>query len=308
MRSINKLLKQIRRQTENEEFDSDAIGISEDEIIQYINDAQYNLQALIVSRHPRAFVNEVIIPVVSGQEVYALPTDCFLGNKVHNVEYSPTGSDEDYYPLEQETIKSRVSGVDGAPTKYIRLSGKILLAPQPASGGTLRINYIQRLKELDKRQAKITSAATVSSSNTFDLITDQYLPSLDSLKDEEYICIVDKNGHNVVKNIEIDSFSGSTITCKAHTLATGESASIDANSYIVTGLDTTSHSSLDISIERYLIAYASFKVLKRDSSIDSAEAAQELSAMAQEIVNSYALISDDIEFIPQLNSWEDWSV
>jgi hypothetical protein len=57
-----------------------------------------------------------------------------------------------------------------------------------------------------------------------------------------------------------------------------------------------------------LIAYAAFKILKRDSSVDSAEAAQELSAMIQEIVSSYSLITDDVEFIPQLNSWEDWSV
>ena len=77
MRSINKLIDQIRRQTENEEFDSDNLGIADDEIIRYINDAQYNLQALIVGKHPRAFVNEVVIPTASGQESYDLPTDCF---------------------------------------------------------------------------------------------------------------------------------------------------------------------------------------------------------------------------------------
>lgn len=307
MRSINKLLSQIRRQTENEEYDLDNLGISDDEIIQYINDAQYNLQALVVNKHPRAFINEVIIPV-DGSESYALPTDCFLGNKVHNVEYSPSGSSEDYYPLEQETIKSRVSGVDGSPTKYIRMSGKILLTPQPTTGGSLRVNYVQRLKELDKRQAKITQSATVSSSGTFDIVTDEVLSYVKGLQNEEYICIVDKKGHSIVKNIEIDSLNNFTITCKAHTLAEGEPINIPAGSFIVGGLDTTTHSGLDISVERYLISYAAFKILKRDSSVDSAEAAQELSAMIQEIVSSYSLITDDVEFIPQLNSWEDWSV
>ena len=30
--------------------------------------------------------------------------------------------------------------------------------------------------------------------------------------------------------------------------------------------------------------------------------------MLKEIVKSYAMISDDIQFIPQLNSWDDWSL
>mgnify|MGYP001234190872 CR=1 FL=1 len=34
----------------------------------------------------------------------------------------------------------------------------------------------------------------------------------------------------------------------------------------------------------------------------------ELEAMKSEIVKSYAMISDDIQYIPQLNSWDDWSV
>ena len=30
--------------------------------------------------------------------------------------------------------------------------------------------------------------------------------------------------------------------------------------------------------------------------------------MLKEIVKSYAMISDDIQFIPQLNSWDDWKL
>ena len=29
--------------------------------------------------------------------------------------------------------------------------------------------------------------------------------------------------------------------------------------------------------------------------------------MQEEIVKSYAVISDDVQYIPQLNSWDDWS-
>ena len=81
MRSVTRLIEQIRRQTENEEV-SDFIGIKDEEFIQYINDAQYNLQAAIVHQHPRVFVKEVEIDAVTDQEKYTLPTDTFLKNKV----------------------------------------------------------------------------------------------------------------------------------------------------------------------------------------------------------------------------------
>ena len=126
MRSVTRLIEQIRKQTENEEV-SDFIGIKDEEFIQYLNDAQYNLQAQIVHQHPRVFMDEAIIQTTSGTERYDLPSDCFLGNKVHNVEYSASGNDEDYYTLRQTTMKSRSSGVDADPGQYIRIAGQILL-------------------------------------------------------------------------------------------------------------------------------------------------------------------------------------
>ena len=315
MRSVTRLIEQVRRQTENEDFDS-FVGISDEEFIQYINDAQYNLQAAIVHQHPRVFTAEAIVDAVNGQESYELPSDCLLANKVHNVEYSNTGDEDDYYVLEQSTIKYRTTGIQGSPTKYTRLGGKLLLAPVPQSGGKLRITYIKRLRELDKKQAQVGAARDakpndniISSSGTFDIAleTNNFETNTDGLSKHDFVCIVDKEGKSLVKNIEITSSSLSVITCPAHTLDTGESATIPVGAYIVGGKDTTTHSELDISVERYLISYCAWKILKRDSSVDSSEAAEELAMMLREIVKSYAMVSDDIQFIPQLNSWDDWS-
>ena len=306
MRSLDRIIEQVRRQTENEEFD-DFTGISDEEFIQYINDAQYNLQAAIVHQHPRVFTAEAIVDAVSGQESYNLPSDCLLANKVHNVEYSNTGHDDDYYVLEQSTIKYRTTGIQGSPTKYTRLGGKLLLAPEPQSGGKLRITYIKRLRELDKRQAKVSSGTVSSSQFTISLDTNTFTTETKALGKHDFICIVDKLGNSLVKNIEITSVNFDSIVCSGHTLAQGESATLPAGSFIVGGKDTTTHSELDISVERYLIAYCAWKILKRDSSVDSAEAAEELAMMLKEIVKSYAMVSDDIQFIPQLNSWDDWS-
>lgn len=309
MRSLDRLIEQVRKQTENEEFDQ-FTGISDQEFVQYLNDAQYNLQAAIVQQHPRVFIKETILTAQSGVEKYDLPSDCLLGNKVYNVEFSATGAEQDYYTLNQDTLKYRSQGTDGYPLKYIRLAGQILLSPVPQTGGNIRINYVRRLRELDKRQALTLEDTTVSSNQfTIKLDGEEFSTETDMLEKHDYICIVDKEGRSLVKNIEISSVSYDEIVCSAgHVLQPDESSLIPAGSYIVGGKDTTTHSELDISVERYLIAYCAWKILKRDSSVDSAEAIAELEMMLKEIVKSYAFISDDVQYIPDLNRWDDWSI
>jgi hypothetical protein len=309
MRSVTRLITQVRRQTENDEV-SDFTGISDEEFIQYLNDAQYNLQAAIVHQHPRVFVQEAVINAVAGQERYALPEDCFLRNKVHNVDFSSTGAEDDYFALEEDTIKRRSSGITGTPSKYIRLSGQILLTPQPQSGGKIRINYVHSLRELHKASAKTSAEKVIDSVNNFTINLDNnnFTTDLGLLSDDPHICIIDKNGSNLVSGIHVVSVTNDAIVCEKHTIKDGEVSTIPAGSIIVPGLNSTTHSELDVSVERYLLAYCAWKILKRDSSIDSSEAMQELQLMQQEIVQSYAMISDDIQYIPQLNSWDDWSV
>ena len=158
-----------------------------------------------------------------------------------------------------------------------------------------------------------TKSYSISSSGdwTIELDNANLTTNLDSFKEHDYICIVDKEGNSIVKNISFNytasNPSSASITLSAHTVGTDDS-SILAGHYIVGGKDTTTHGDLPRSVERYLIAYCAWKILKRDSSVDSAEAQTELQGIAQEIVNSYALISDDVQFVPQLTSWDDWSM
>jgi hypothetical protein len=315
MRSVTRLIDQIRNQTENEDF-SDFVGIKDSEFVQYLNDAQYNLQSAIVHQHPRVFIAEEILQATAGVESYALPSDCFLGNKVHNVEYSATGSEDDYYVLEQDNLKRRAKGSSGYPSRYIRMSGKIMLTPLPQSSGKIRVSYVRRLPELQIKKAEVkqiylNSVAVdqvVDSQNEFTITLDDdaFTTEIADLQKESHICVIDKHGDTLITNIPIVSVTSTTITCSAHTLKSGQSATIPAGASIV-GKDATTHSELSIETERYLISYVAWKILKRDSSVDSQEAFQELSLMQQEIVKSYAVISDDIQYIPQLNSWDDWS-
>lgn len=303
MRYVKYLIDQVRRQTENEEV-TDFTGIQDSEFLQYLNDAQHNLQALITQQCPDIFTAEKVIQAVPGQERYDLPSDCYLNNKIINVEYSATGNTEDYYVIEQDSLKRRTPGVSSAPIRYIRQDGEILLTPQPQSSGKIRVTYVRRIRELDLRRGKITKTAEVDSSGTWAIEAKEI--DLDSLSEHEYVCVVDRRGKSIAKNIPLKDVSSTFITLEPHTLSE-EDSSIEKDHYIVGGQDTSTHGDFDKSVERYMIAYCAFKILKRDSSMDSNEANTELSMMAREIVESYAAVSDDVRLIPELNSWDDWS-
>ena len=303
MRYVKYLIDQVRKQTENEEV-TDFTGIQDSEFLQCINDAQHNLQALITQQYPDVFTAEKVIQASSGVERYSLPSDCYLGNKIVNVEYSSTGNEDDFYVMEQDTLKRRLPGVSSSPMRYIRQDGEILLSPQPQSSGKIRITYIKRIKELDLRRATVEETPTLSSTSSW------YIKILDadptSLSEHEHVCIVDKKGKVIAKNLPVNNVSSTRVTLDAHT-SDEDDSTIQAGHYVVGGEDTSTHGDFDRSVERYIIAYCAWKILKRDSSIDSQEAIAELSLMAKDIVASYGAVSDDVRLIPELNTWDDWS-
>jgi hypothetical protein len=316
MRYVQRLISQVRKQTENEDV-TDFTGIQDSEFLQYLNDAQHNLQALITQKHPNVFVREKIYDISANQDTYEVPSDCYLGNKILNVEFSSTGEDRDYYPLAQDSIKNRNTSYAASPYKYIRLDGNIILNPKPQSSGKLKVTYIYRVDNLNLRvgTVKTTTSSVTSAAWGLKLST----VDISYLEDYEYLCIVDKKGKSILKNLEFNSniqqititdpnTGGATETYFEITLNQADYvAEIPSGSYLIAGENSNSHSEFDDSVERYLIAYCAWKILKRDSSLDSGEAIQELNRMAREIVDSYALISDDLQLIPQLNDFDDWS-
>lgn len=305
MRRVDRLIKQIRRQTENEDSGAD-FGINTEEFIQYINDAQHRLQSLVTSTHPTAFVTEKICSVIRDQQEYALPDLALMENKVSTVEYSDTGREDDYYHLEKISLKNRTTYSSAHPMAYIRRSGKILLQPTPDSlTGTIRINYVKRLYDLDVRRGKISTATTSGNSVTLlQLNTSISNPQIDfdKLRDSDYICVCDKDGEIKMRNIPItgiDSATGVISIEAGYEFEDGESLS--NTDYVVSGRDSVTHSELPKMCERYLIAYAAWKILKRDSSVDSEEQSAELKVMEDDIVNSFSDIDDDVQRIPVIN-------
>jgi len=309
---IDYIIDEIRESTENEEFDS-TIGLTEEEILKFINHGMRRLHSKIVAQHPSIFLLTEEQDIVSNQEAYTLDHKAYLGNKVTQIEYSFSGSADDYYPLRPASLYNRDSGANGSPCKYIRKGGGFLLLPTPdQSGGKLRITYVRKSKRLDKRRGQIKAITTVGSAITnleINYVQGSSVDNIELLKRTRF-CVVDKYGNLKMENILLSSIDTSVsydttlAVDSSFAFQTGETIVVD--DYIIPGEYTTTHFELGEEVERYLHAYAEWKVLKRDSSVDSQEALIELSEMERDIIASYADISDDIIEVPEINDTEDW--
>ncbi len=107
-----------------------------------------------------------------------------------------------------------------------------------------------------------------------------------------------------MRNIEIDSIDTTsgvvTVTGGAFTFEDGEAAAV--GDYVVTGVDSANASELPDLAERYLISYMNWKILKRDSSNDSAEAQNELTQLEADILSSFAEVDADLTLIPFIDA------
>lgn len=307
-RLIDHLITDIRAHTENEEF-SDSIGIDDEEFVRFLNDAQYRLHSLIVQAHSSIFLQEKDINIVLRQQSYDLPSDIYIKNKVSGVEYSYNGDTKNYFHLKPTTKRLR-SNQEGSPVNYIRQSGKILLSPIPLdSGAVMRLTYVRQVPKVDKRRGSIGSVTLDNSANTITAISfNVSSDSIDStaIDKSNFITIVDKNGNIKMKNIPYDSYdTGTGVITVTSGFEFEEGETIEVGDYVCGGKNSTTHSEFPEEVERYLIAYCSWKILKRDSSVDSQEQTQELLEMESDIVAGYSDPTDDIYEIPDINDDND---
>lgn len=307
MRRLDYLITDARLQTENEDF-SDTVGIDDEEFVRFFNEAQTRIHSLITQQHSSIFLKESTQALTSGTEAYSLPSDCLLANKVTQVDYSHDSGADNYTPLKPIGLKQRRGG-QGSPMYYIRKSAQLLINPIPQDSlGSIRITYIEKPRRLDIRRGSVSSftdSGTQITALTLDVSTDTV--DSDAVAKDNFLCIVDRAGNIKMADIEYDSIDATTgvVTLTSnHTYTSGES--IVAGDYIVVGKNASTHSELADFVERYLLAYVSWKILKRDSSADYSEQQEELAQLEKEIIDSYADISDDIMNIPEINEDEVW--
>lgn len=305
MRQIQYLIDHVRRVTENTTFSADT-GISDEEVLQYFNDGQDEIQAVVFTLFPDIFQREKEINVTRDQEVYAIPDDAFLGNRVQLVEYSSDGQSRNYRPLFQGGKRERLSGVSSEPSFYIRRSGSILLQPAPDnSTGKIRLTYQRRVPRLDKRRATVSAAVLNSGNNTITSLTLDTSTAIDDtgLLEDNYITIIDKNGAINMKKIPISAInttSGAVTVEAGFTYEDGES--ISANNYVLRGKESSTHSELPDICEKYLLEYVALRLSMRDSSTDAATISALLAKIEETIRRAFSEPDGDVSLVPILDA------
>lgn len=313
MKEVSWLILQARRMAENTDTpdgEDVTVGITDEEILQFLNDAQDRLQTLISGANSTAkpFVVEKILATVTDQEEYDLEDRLFYNKEIELVEYSSTGAITDYVPLDFLSQFNR-SNASSTPYGYYKRSGKLYLIPPPdTSVGTLRVLYERQLDDLDIRRGKI-STVTGLTSTTFTSIT------LDSSADEsstpnlatiDYICVCDADGVVQARNIPVLSYSTSTnilTPAATHVFSSGETIATD--NYVTFHKWTTTHSGLPDECERYLVQYAWEQLALRDSADDLSKIKAMREDMESDIMRQFASQTGEIQFTPMLD-WEDW--
>ncbi len=306
MRRVDLLITASREATENTNFSPDT-GIQDSEFIQYLNDGQDRIFGALLSVHPLEFLVPKVIDAVARTSIYSIPSDCYLGSKIKQVEYSIDGQESTYYTLDKGVERERLRTQAGIPGFYIRRANKVILNPPPAAPGFIRFTYTQKLPRLDKRRGKVSAVTLDSATKTITALTIDVTTNtpddIAEIIDNGYITIVDKDGSIQMQDIPISSIDTSTgvVTLDgAFTYVSGETIAV--NNWLVIGKYASTQSSLDDSCERYLLAHCNWKILKRDSSNDSVESNDELTSMLAEIVNIYKDADDDINFVPILDT------
>lgn len=303
MRNVKYLIQDIREATENQDV-SEFIGISDREILRIINEAQSKLQAEIVKRSPKIFTTEKTFSL-NGSASYKIPDNAFLGNKITDVKYKSSLTDNWEIRIDPEYITNQDFSGEGLPNKYIRRPGRIILQPNPRTG-FLRVTYVKRVPKLDLQRGVVDSVALSGTSidSLFFNVTTEEL-DLDAINRDEYITIIDSLGNIKMPYIRISAIDSSTGEVTVHpSFSFEEGQTIEAGDIVVSGKYSSTHSEFDESIERYIQAYAEMIVFKRDGSAEIQTQAEVLASIQQEIIDSYAQITDDIMYIPEVN--EDW--
>lgn len=299
-RNVARIIEAVREHTDNQDYSSDATGkmtsgLSDNLILEYLNDAQNYLQSKIFNLSPSYFFAVKEIDIVAGQDAYTIQDNVFLGDRIINLEYSPDYQSRNYYELELSSVRRRHSGDTGCPDRYIRVGGQVILAPIPnSSSGRIRVTYYRALSLLDIRRGKISA----KSSTTITLENDSNLDSI-SLAKADYVCTIGSLGEEKDLALVVSDYNSSTrvITIPSTTLTAA------VGDYVVIGKYATTHSRLNEACERFLKVYAQLRLFNRDSSEDAVSESYELKKIERDILDSYEKGTDDLIFFPVVDEF-----
>lgn len=314
MRSASDLITAVRLISRNVANPDGTYGITDTEILQYLNDAQDRLQNLLSATKniAKIFVTEQIISVVQNQAEYTVPDRVLLNKQIEYVEFSATGLVGDYIRLEKLNFFNRDTNTTTYPHGYFKRGNQILLQPTPSTTqGSIRVSYERELDDLDTTRGRVngTPAAAI-----IDLTHGSGAPSTANealFVNGNYVCISDAAGNVMLRNGLISTYDAPTdaltLAADVSTYLLGSYTLANlADGFLTVGRYTTTFSKLPDSCERYLIHYAVAEMFRKDSSNDYDVQAGILSDIETDILKAMAAQTGEIQFTPQLSRYEWW--
>ena len=279
MRRLEFLITEVRNSTDNK----DTNGVSNNEIIQYFNDAQRFISNLIFKSNPYADLFKVQLeytPVSTG--IYALPADIFAVNAISMVEgrYSQTGNNDGFTRI-KPISESEASYIFG----YYTRDGNIIITGQNTniSMDKVRITYFKKLPTLDIRRGTVG----VVTANTSIAITS--LDATAPLKDDNY-STANQYGAQVVSGI----YSAST----ASPLLTATTTGVISGQYLLSGTNSCNSSILPDACETYLLDYVKQRVYTRNNYQDSDKQVYFTEQQKADIISLFSKNKKDDDTVP----------
>lgn len=314
MRRVDQLITQARLVSRNSANADGTFGISDNEVLQYLNDAQDKAQNLISAKKniAKIFATQTTINVVANQEAYSIPDRVLMNKQIEQVEFSADGTIGNYVRLEKLNFFNRDTNTTTYPWGYFKRGGQIFLQPTPSNSiGTLRITYERDLDDLDIPRG-IVDGILGSTSTRFDSITldstaDAYESTNPGFSNIQYVSVVNALGARKCFNILVGSYdTGTNVLVPSPTpfLYTTGDSEILVPDVVVFGKYTTTFSQLPDSCERYLIHSAALDMFAKDSSDDYSRQANKVAAIEEDMLRTLMSQTSEVQYIPQQDRYE----
>lgn len=305
-RRIDIMIRKVRKGTGNEDYGANA-GISDSQMEEYFNDGLGFLESGINQTHALQFISETFIDLVAGTEKYSLPADFLQGGGVVGIDYSygnPSGSDPQWQPLNQTTDIERARGLRmEVPSSYMVVGTQVWINAIPSTNKTsaLRVLYVSRLSRLGIRRGLVSAVTLNTGTRRITSLTVSGATTPDEYNLNESASVVDADGTIKMAGIKLSgaALAAGVVPVRSDFVyVAGETIAV--GDYVVFGAKASTHQlQLDEAVERFLTAYAQWKVLREDSSDDSAEQLTELTAMRDSILSSYSKPNKDLILVPE---------
>lgn len=293
-KNIRILLDEVRTSAEEKDV-TDTTGITDAEIIRFINQGQNIIYRKLLSKSQALFTNKVEIPLASNQSTLDMPKNVYAKNRIRDVKVHLKNGIK--RPVRYATEKHDIRSCAGVPRKYYRQSGKIHLTPKNnGQANKLEISFVESVPTLDVEAAYVGSVSINNNQITSLILDNTKQNNMTKLNQYTDLCIVKKNGEITASGIvydSVDTSTGEIIT--SHTLMEGET--ISPGDLILIGTFSSVRTTLPEDVVDFVVEYSVMKILQRQSSADIAIQAQLVKELIESILETYSHVSDDVPCI-----------